>query len=145
MTACSGGNGYSPLLSIQYYLYADTTPPLTVPLAIGESVTINVQEQKCRVAPYGPSKPAPYGTGCDAMYVPAVVTGVVDTKWVDPAHQHEPCNVDVRTVGPGRLVATRTGPGDPAVTIGNNHGGGCVVEVHDPQTNASNGSAQVRV
>ncbi len=114
---------------IFYELTWSTTPAVTAPIAIGTSVTINVREQACPMTPR-PNGP-PVGSSCNPFYAPAQLAVVVAPMRASG----QPCPLTVRQTAPGTLVATRTGPGDPNVTVGS-MAGGCELTIRDPQTTA---------
>ncbi|MDP9024506.1 MAG: hypothetical protein M3N13_03905, partial [Candidatus Eremiobacteraeota bacterium] len=109
ITGCGGAGSSGPTrsVSVEYQLTAATATPLTAPLAIGASTTINVLERRCTFANYDPSLPPPSGTGCGSYYVPASLTpGVLPMQ-----NANQPCPVSVTVTGPGTVSVTRTGPG----------------------------------
>ena len=123
-TGCSGSASSTPPLVITHQLSADTTVPLTAPVAIGASAVIAVTERTCRstARPNGP----PIGTTCDAPYAPALIAAVV----LPMDNTGAPCPLTAQVTSVGRVTVTRTGPGDPV------RGGRCDVSIQDPQTNA---------
>lgn len=131
MAGCGGSGASAPPTVLVYEMTASTAVPLSAPIPVGSSVTINVQEQRCRFT-QRPNGPPVGGNGsCDPFYAPAALVATVEPM----DNTHLPCPVTVRQTAPGTLVATRTAPGDPIAQIGNT-AGACTIDIHDPQTSA---------
>lgn len=133
IAACSGGGGSPYPLHTTYVIaafadvYSLTAPPIGVP------ITITVQEQKCQ----DPSVPVPEGVtapgaGCGGAFKPASLTATVAPM----IHGGATCPVSFAFPSPGVVIATQTGPGDPAFGTGST-GGLCQVFISDAQTGAT--------
>ena len=135
LAACSGGSGFHCLAGdvhchdpLTTYWVVQAVPAYQVPaapIAVGASIDIVFQEQRC--ASNSSESGPPPGAGCGSWSTPSVVFGNVQPLQGTGA----PCPVTVSETGPGRLHFTRTGPGDPALKpFGNTVGGYCLVHVY---------------
>ena len=124
LIGCAGQSGLLPGEEYYYEMQARTSPALTQPIAVGQSESVTVTEQRCIGSGAQGNSPPP-NAGCGASYAPATVNLQVSPD--------EPCPVTVTSAHAGKFVATRTAPGDANISyLGVS--GWCQIMITDPKT-----------